>query len=142
MRISYWSSDGCSSDLQFTKEGEFIRKIGNGRGTDNDQFQTAHGVCIDDRNQNDPTLLITSRAGNCFKRFTLDGKYLEQIYLPGAFVCRPVIHNENLYSGVCWSSEVDFVEGNMQTHPTRTNPDSGFVTILDKNNKEIGRAHV
>lgn len=132
-------ADGYGSQyvLQFTKDGEFIRKIGNGRGTEKDQFQTAHGVCIDTRNKNSPTLLITSRASNSFKRFTLNGVYLEEINLPGAFVCRPVIHNQNLYAGVCWSSEVDFVEGNMQTHPTRTNPDSGFVTILDEQNKVV-----
>lgn len=132
-------ADGYGSQyvLQFTQSGEFIRKIGNGRGTANDQFQTAHGVCIDDRDKNNPTLLVTSRASNSFKRFTLDGKYIEQISLPGAFVCRPVIHGQNLFAGVCWSSEVDFEEGNMDTHPTRTNPNSGFVTILDANNKVV-----
>ena len=107
---------GANYVLQFTKDGEFIRKIGEGRGTGQNQFQTSHGVCIDYRGK-EPTLLITSRAANCFKRFTLDGKYIEQIDLPGAFVCRPVIHNKNLYSGVCWSSEIDYVEGDKNTHP-------------------------
>lgn len=132
-------ADGYGSQyiLQFTKDGEFIRKIGAGRGVANDQFQTAHGICIDDRGKDTPSLLITSRAGNCFKRFTLDGKYMETIALPGAFVCRPVIHKDQLYSGVCWSSAVAFEEGNMKTHPTRTNPRSGFVTILNKNNKVV-----
>ncbi len=131
--------DGYGSQyvLQFSKDGEFIRKIGNGRGTENDQFQTAHGVCIDDRDKNNPTLLVTSRASNCFKRFTLEGSYLEEIILPGAFVCRPVIHNENLYAGVCWSSKIDFEEGVKGTHPTENNPNSGFVTILDKDNKVV-----
>ncbi|QCX02286.1 6-bladed beta-propeller [Aggregatimonas sangjinii] len=132
-------ADGYGSQfvLQFSKEGEFIRKIGKGRGTGNDQFQTAHGVCIDDRDKSNPTLLVTSRASNSFKRFTLDGTYLEEISLPGAFICRPVINGQNLYAGVCWSSEIDFVEGNMDTHPTRTNPNSGFVTILDESNKVV-----
>lgn len=132
-------ADGYGSNyvLQFTKDGEFIRKIGSGRGIGKDQFQTAHGVCIDYRGKGEPTLLITSRAGNCFKRFSLDGNYLEQINLPGAYMCRPVIHNDNLYSGVCWSSEIDFVEGDMDTHPIRTNPKSGFVTILDNKGKVV-----
>ena len=132
-------ADGYGSQyvLQFTKEGEFIRKIGGGRGSNDDQFLTAHGVCIDDRDKNNPTLLVTSRASNCFKRFTLDGQYLETIHLPGAFVCRPVINGENLYAGVCWSSDVKFVDGVNETHPTRNNPNSGFVTILDKNNKVV-----
>ena len=121
-------ADGYGSQyvLQFTQDGEFIRKIGNGRGDGDDQFQTAHGVCIDSRN-GDPTLLITSRAHNSFKRFTLDGKYLETIFLPGAYVCRPVIDGENLYAGVCWS----------RLRYLNQTPDSGFVTILDKNNKVV-----
>lgn len=122
-------ADGYGSQyiLQFTMQGEFIRKIGGGRGDEDDQFQTAHGVCIDHRDQNNPTLLITSRGHNCFKRFTLDGQYLETIFLPGAFVCRPVIKGNNLYAGVCWSR---------LKYLNRT-PDSGFVTILDKNNKVV-----
>lgn len=128
---------GANYILQFTKDGEFIRKIGEGRGTGQNQFQTAHGVCIDYRGKGNPTLLITSRAANCFKRFTLDGQFIEQIDLPGAFVCRPVIHNQNLYSGVCWSSETDYIEGDQSTHPFKLSPKSGFVTILDNKGKVI-----
>ena len=93
-----------------------------------EQFQTAHGICIDDRDANNPTLLITSRANNCFKRFTLAGKYLETIQLPGAFVCRPVIEGENLYAGVCWSSAIKFdVSDSKNTHPANIAPNTGFV---------------
>ena len=122
-------ADGYGSQyvLQFNQHGEFIRKIGKGRGDGDDQFQTAHGVCVDDRDPGNPTLLITSRAHNCFKRFTLEGKYLETLFLPGAFVCRPVIDGENLYAGVCWSR---------LKYLNRT-PESGFVTILDKQNKVV-----
>lgn len=120
-------ADGYASNYiyQFTKEGEFIRKFG-GQGDEDHQFQTCHGVCIDNRSGS-PTLLVTSRSHNAFKRFTLDGNYLETIFLPGAFVCRPVIHGENLYAGVCWSR---------LKYLNRT-PESGFVTILDKNNKVV-----
>ena len=120
-------ADGYGSNfvLQFSAKGEFIRKFG-GKGDADDQFQTAHGVCIDARNGT-PTLLVTSRAHNAFKRFSLDGKYMETLFLPGAFVCRPVIHGENLYAGVCWSR---------LKYLNRT-PNSGFVTILDKDNKVI-----
>ncbi|MEM9144314.1 MAG: 6-bladed beta-propeller [Bacteroidota bacterium] len=132
-------ADGYGSQyvLQFTQDGEFVRKIGAGRGTANDQFQTAHGVCIDDRGKGEPTLLVTSRASNCFKRFTLDGNYLETIHLPGAFVCRPVIHGDHLYAGVCWSSAVKFDPEVKGSHPASNNPNSGFVTILDKKNKVV-----
>ena len=43
------------------------------------------------------------------------------------FVCRPVINGENLYAGVCWSKDK---EG-------KRNANTGFVTILDKDNKVI-----
>lgn len=120
-------ADGYGSNFiyQFTAKGEFIRKFG-GRGDEDDQFQTAHGICVDYR-QTVPTLLITSRAHNAFKRFTLDGKYLETIFLPGAFVCRPVIHGDHLFAGVCWS----------RLKYLNLTPNSGFVTILDKQNKVI-----
>jgi hypothetical protein len=43
------------------------------------------------------------------------------------YVCRPVIHGENLYAGVCWSKDR---EG-------KRNANTGFITILDKDNKVI-----
>lgn len=121
-------ADGYGSQyiLQYDMEGNFIRKFG-GRGDGEDQFQTAHGVCIDNRDSNNPTLICTSRAHNAFKRFTLDGQYLSTIFLPGAFVCRAVIDGDNLYAGVCWSR---------LKYLNRT-PRSGFVTILDKNDQVI-----
>lgn len=121
-------ADGYGSDwiLQFNAEGEYIRKFG-GKGSKDHQLSNAHGVAIDNRDPNNITLLCTSRAHNSFKRYTLDGKYLSTIFLPGAYVCRPVIDGENIYSGVCWS-RLKYIE--------RT-PDSGFVTILDKNDKVI-----
>ena len=121
-------SDGYGSQyiLQYNSKGEFIRKFG-GRGDKDDQFATAHGVTLDTRDPNNPTLLCTSRAHNAFKRFSLDGKYLSTIFLPGAFVCRAVIDDDNLYAGVCWSRK---------RYYNRT-PDSGFVTILDGDNKVI-----
>ena len=116
-------ADGYGSQyiLQFSMEGEFIRKFG-GRGDEDHQFQTAHGVCLDTRDADNPTLLCTSRAHNAFKRFSLDGEYLSTIFLPGAFVCRAVIDDDMLYAGVCWSR---------LKYLNRT-PNSGFVTILDK----------
>lgn len=121
-------ADGYGSDhiFQFDKDGKFIRKFA-GRGHGDEQLENAHGVAIDDRDPNNITLMVTSRVKNCFKRFTLDGKWLETIFLPGAYVCRPVIDGENLYSGACWS-RLKYLE--------RT-PNSGFVTILDKNNKVV-----
>ncbi len=117
-------ADGYGSDfiLQYDKHGEFIRKFG-GFGEGEHHLKNAHGVCIDTR-QSEPTLIATSRTQQCFKRFTLDGNYINTIDLPGAFVCRPVIKNDKLYAGVCWSGYL-------------LKPNSGFITILDKDDKVI-----
>lgn len=115
-------ADGYGSQLilQFNSDGEFIRKFG-GRGDGDAEFSTAHGVCVDSRADGDPTLVITSRGHNSFKRYTMDGEYLETLFLPGAYVCRAVIDDDMLYAGVCWS----------RLKYLNQTPNSGFVTILD-----------
>lgn len=120
-------ADGYGSQwiLQYDMNGKFIRKFG-GKGNEDSQFSTAHGVTIDARDGH-PILMITSRAHNSFKRFTLDGTYLSTVFLPGAYVCRAVINDDHLYAGVCWS-RLRYLD---QT------PNSGFVTILDKSNKVV-----
>ena len=121
-------ADGYGSQyvLQFTSKGEFIRKFG-GPGNEDSNFSTVHGVCIDQRDKQNITLLCTSRAHNSFKRFTLDGKYLSTIFLPGAFVCRPVIDGDNIYAGVCWS----------RLRYLNQTDNSGFVTILNSKNRVV-----
>ena len=121
-------ADGYGSQyiLQYTQEGAFVRKFG-GQGDGDEQFQTAHGVALDTRDRNHVTLLCTSRAHNSFKRFTLDGKYLSTIFLPGAYVCRAVIAGDNIYAGVCWS----------RLKYLNQTPNSGFVTILDRNDRVV-----
>jgi hypothetical protein len=121
-------ADGYGSQyfLQYDKDGNFIRKFG-GEGHGDAQFKTAHGIAIDQRGGKNPTLLCTSRGHNSFKRFTMEGEYMETIFLPGAFVCRPVIYKENLYAGVCWS-RLKYLE---------QMDNSGFVTILNKENKVV-----
>lgn len=121
-------ADGYGSQfiLQYNRDGEYIRHFG-GEGDADKEFSTAHGVCIDRRDKKNPTLLCTSRAHNSFKRFTLDGEYLSTIFVPGAFVCRPVIDGDNIYSGVCWS----------RLRYLNQTPNSGFVTILDRNDRVV-----
>lgn len=87
-------------------------------------LKNAHGVALDTRNPEKPVLLVTSRAENELKRFSLDGVWLETIPLPGAYICRPVVQGENVYFAVLicelpWDSR------------------SGFICILDKNNRVV-----
>lgn len=121
-------ADGYGSQyiIQYNYKGEYIRHFG-GKGDEDHQFDTCHGVCVDYRIADQPVLICTSRSHNSFKRFSLEGEYLSTLFLPGAFVCRPVIDGENIYAGVCWSR---------LKYLNRT-PNSGFVTILDKDNKVV-----
>jgi peptidylamidoglycolate lyase len=110
---------GLQHVIQYSSTGEYIRHWG-GR----DRFDCAHGITVDDRDRNNMSLLITSRNHNCIRRFSLDGIYKNSIHLPGSFVCRPVIHNDNIYAAVFRSVH--------NQHPC-----SGYITILDANNKVV-----
>ncbi|AXT60551.1 6-bladed beta-propeller [Aquimarina sp. AD10] len=124
-------ADGYGSNyvLQFNHKGEFIRKFG-GMKNENPahNLNQTHGVAIDYRDKNNPVLVCTSRNEHSFKWFTLDGKYIKTVHMPGAFVCRPVLDEGNIYAGVCWSTTR---EGKNWVR------DTGFVTILDENNKVV-----
>ncbi len=89
---------GLNYIVQYTAEGEYIRHWG-GIGDGANQFDCCHGITIDNRSGKEE-LLITSRTNQEFKRFTLDGEYLETIPLPGCWICRPVIKGDNIYFAV------------------------------------------
>ena len=118
-------ADGYGKDfiIQYDLNGKYIRYFG-GRGTEDRHLLNAHGICIDTRNNKNPTLIICSRQQNSFKRFSMEGVYIETILLPGAWVCRPVIKGKYLYAAVLQSNNNQWKQ-------------SGFVTILDANNKVI-----
>jgi len=120
----FYIADGYGAQhiMHYDEKGQLKNSFG-GRGTGDEHFDNAHGICIDYRNTT-PTLIITDRTRNAFKRFSLDGKLLEVIHLPGACVCRPVIKGDYLYAAVLRSPSLD-------------NAKSGFVTILNKENKVV-----
>ena len=118
-------ADGYGKDFitQYDHKGNYIRHFG-GRGDGDQYLLNAHGICIDQRDKENPCLVVTSRMQNSFKRYTMDGKYINTISLPGAWVCRPVIKGDYLYAAVLKSNK-------------RPNEKSGFVLVLDKNYKVI-----
>lgn len=123
-------ADGYGSDyiIQYNSKGQYIRHFGGRNNADKEHnLVNAHGVAVDLRDKNNPVLVCTSREENCFKVFTMDGKFIRRIDLPGLYVCRPVMDDSNLYAGVCWSKDA---AGNRQDS-------SGFVTILDAGNKVV-----
>lgn len=112
---------GMQYIIHYNAKGELLNVFG-GRGKGNEHFDNAHGICIDTRGEKE-SLLITARMQNSLKRFSMDGTYLSRTDLPGAFICRPVIHGENVYMATIWSGD-----GSAET---------GFISILDKDNKLI-----
>lgn len=72
--------------------------------------------------KNNPVSIVTSRIQNAFKRYTLDGIFIDTIDLP--VYGRARVYSEYLYAAVLQSQ-------------SRLWQQSGFVTILDKNNKVV-----
>lgn len=108
--------------MHYNAKGELLNIFG-GKGEADHLFQNAHGICIDKRNNKKPSLLITARQQNKLKRFSLAGEFIESYDLPGAYICRPVIHKENVYLATIWSN--DGSDG------------TGFISVLDAENKLI-----
>jgi hypothetical protein len=118
-------ADGYGKDniIQYDHSGKYIRHFG-GRGNGDEHLLNAHGVCVDLRDKAHPCLIVCSRQQNAYKRYDMEGKYLSTIPLPGAWVCRPVIKGDYLYTAVLQSNSRQWMQ-------------SGFVSILDKNNKVV-----
>ena len=113
---------GLQYILHYDKNGKLIKYFG-GKGEGDTHLDNAHGICFDTRNDKH-ILLVTDRTRNCFKQFDTGGNLLEVIKLPGACICRPVIQGNHLYAAVLRSPYMD-------------KSGSGFVTILDKQNKVV-----
>ena len=107
--------------IHYNANGELLNVFG-GRGEGDQYFDNAHGICVDSRKGKE-TLLITARMQNRLKNFSMDGQYVSSVDLPGAFICRPVIHKDHVFLATIWSGD------------RRAN--TGFVSILDKDNRMI-----
>jgi peptidylamidoglycolate lyase len=120
----FYIADGYGAQyiMHYDANGK-LKNFFGGKGTESKHLDNAHGITVD-RRSGTPTLLITDRTRNCFKRFSLDGKFMEAIMLPGACVCRPVIKGDYLYAAVLRS-------------PDLNSSGTGFVTVLNKENKVV-----
>ncbi len=120
----FYIADGYGENfiIRYNAKGEYLSHFG-GKGEGDDKFNCCHGITLDTRDMANPSLLITSRASQEFKRFSLDGKHLETIALPGCSICRPVIHGEHIYFAVIVTKTWDTWDG--------------MLAILDKNNKVV-----
>lgn len=115
---------GANFITRYDAKGRYIGHFG-GRGESlTENFDCCHGVLVDTRNKTNPTLLVTDRRRQALKRFTLDGKYLSTIALPGTYICRPVLHGDLIYGAAYRSTNDQY-------------PDSGYIQILDKADKVV-----
>jgi hypothetical protein len=89
-------------------------------------FNCIHGVAIDNRDAANPKLLVTSRAANKLFSLSLDGKNLGHVDLPGAWICRPVIHGDHVFFAVINSGRLNW-----------GSDFRGFVMVLDRENKPV-----
>ena len=97
---SVYVADGYGKNYvhRYTAAGEYVSSFG-GSGTGPAHLDCAHGVTLDTRTP-EPTLLVTSRSQQAFKRYSLDGKLLDTYETPGFWVCRPVIKGDHTYFAV------------------------------------------
>lgn len=121
----FYVADGYGNQyiLHYNNKGELLNCFG-GRGTEESQFLNAHGICFDNRKGKEPSLLISAREQNILKRFSLKGDYLSAVNVPGALICRPVIHGDDIYFAVLKSKE-------------SAHSDSGFLLIMNKENQVV-----
>ncbi|MEO6245873.1 MAG: 6-bladed beta-propeller [Opitutaceae bacterium] len=122
-------ADGYGSQfiLRFDATGKYLGKFGGKSDLTPGKFLQAHGLVFDSREKT-PLLLCTERMRNEFQWFTPEGEFVKSIYLPGAFMSRPVISGDLLISGVCFG---------MVPNDFRPKLKRGFVTILDCQNRVI-----
>ncbi|MEC3907189.1 6-bladed beta-propeller [Tamlana sp. 2201CG12-4] len=121
----FYVADGYGNQYitHYNHKGELLNIFG-GRGTEDSQFLNAHGICYDNRDKNKPSILVSARELNELKQFSLEGEYLSSIKVPGALICRPVIHKNDIYFAVLKSKEAP-------------NDDSGFLLIMNEKNEVV-----
>ncbi|WP_440875972.1 6-bladed beta-propeller [Thalassotalea sp. PLHSN55] len=122
-------TDGYGSDyvIHYNNRGQYIDHWGGHDNKNNQQnLHNAHGIALDKRDAEQIKLIVSSRAEQCLKAFSLQGEYLFTIETPGAWIHGPVFMGDYFVAAVCWS---DIDNSNVA--------DSGFLCIFDKENKVI-----
>ncbi len=97
---SVYVADGYGKSYihRYDASGRYLSSFA-GSGTGPAHIDCAHGVTLDTRTPT-PTLLVTSRGEQSFKRYSLAGELLDTYHYPNLWVCRPVIKGEHTYAAV------------------------------------------
>lgn len=77
---SFYLADGYGSYYihRYDKQGNWVGKFG-GPGNMDGQFNTPHGIWIDDRPGRDKSVVVADRANKRLQWFTLDGQHLKTL---------------------------------------------------------------
>jgi peptidylamidoglycolate lyase len=113
--------------IQYSKKGKFIRIFGGdlGKGEAKIAKHGSHGGIIDNRDPKNPVIIIAGSDQNNLKRFTLAGKYINTIPMPGSNPRDICIYQDKLY--------IPHLSSNW---PKEQNA-PGYVSVLDKDNRVI-----
>ncbi len=120
---------GTQYIYKYKADGTYVKRFG-GKSTqpvNKGKFIQAHGIALDTRGV-EPLLVCTARIRNEFCWFNLEGNHVKTVYLPGAFMSRPVIKGDELYSGICFG---------FKKNDYRMWQGQGFVMIMDKDDQVI-----
>lgn len=111
----FYLADGYGSFRihRYDSDGHWISMFG-GVGNKDGEFQTPHGIWIDDRPGRDPSIVIADRANKRLQWFTLKGEHLQTL------------------EGFILPANID-IRGETMLVPDL----SARVTLLDKNNEVI-----
>ena len=122
--------DGYSTNkvLRYKADGTFVGEWGGRNEGEPDDLQNAHGISVDSSDPANPKVWVSSRAQCKLKSFTLDGKLLETIDLPGALAGQALFAGDKIYTGVCWSKE---------NGTGKQLERSGFVLVLDRKSHRV-----
>lgn len=76
----FYVADGYGSHYihQYDKDANWIRTWG-GPGKEDGQFQTPHGIWLDNRPSRQPMIVVADRANARLQYFSLDGKYIMKL---------------------------------------------------------------
>ncbi len=123
-------ADGYGSDkvLHYKSDGTLVSIWGGKNPGQPDNLSNAHGISIDDADPANPKVWVSSRSQNQLKYFTMDGKYLGSVDLPGAYAGQAFFRGDYIYTGVCWS------KGN---GTGKRLGQSGFILILDRKTHKV-----
>ena len=118
---------GINYIIQYNWKGEYIRIFGGDIGEGDAQLKKwgPHGGCLDNRDPKNPTLLIACSDQQKIKRFSLDGKYIDQYSMPGGNPRGAAVFGEYL------------IIPNMSSNWPKQRNAPGYISVLDKNFKVI-----